>query len=349
MAIRYKIKDGKKYVWDDFAKKWSFRGATPYYIEEGEYKDKLPPPIKGARVSGIPELSEVLSAPYQAALGAIPVGKARNVPVETIKPKEEEIIEPSTFQKVSAAVSEKGPNTIPSASRVGGALGDIAQGIFGAVNEYTPWQQAKEIAEIQKENEQNKKGVSEFSKGVEGYKGQEAAYSSGVDKLYQQAEPALHNMLATTPETIARAKSLNETIDTIKAQGIKSQQEAEALHQANLAQEAKWAEQKKQDEIQSRISSVASQARHPWEPKGNRNPIVEMDEEINKRAGEIAGNVPKVTPTELKPRPALISTPESMYATRTERPTSYADEYARRYRAAMARQSGYTPSSTGSM
>jgi hypothetical protein len=82
MAIKYKVKDGKKYVWDTFANKWSFRGAVPYPIKEGEYKDKLPPAPKGARVSQIPELSEVLAAPYQAAMsGVVKVGEAISKPV----------------------------------------------------------------------------------------------------------------------------------------------------------------------------------------------------------------------------------------------------------------------------
>jgi hypothetical protein len=77
MAIKYKVKDGKKYVFDTFANKWTFRGPVDYPVKDGEYTGSLPPPPKGARVSQIPALSEVLAAPYQAAMaGATKVGEA---------------------------------------------------------------------------------------------------------------------------------------------------------------------------------------------------------------------------------------------------------------------------------
>jgi hypothetical protein len=85
MAIKYKVKDGKKYVWDTFANKWTFRGPVDYPVKDGEYTGSLPPPPKWARVSQIPALSEVLAAPYQAAMaGATKVGRAISKPAMEI-------------------------------------------------------------------------------------------------------------------------------------------------------------------------------------------------------------------------------------------------------------------------
>jgi hypothetical protein len=84
MANKWKVQGGKKYLWDTFANKWSFRGNVGYPVADGEYKDKIPAPEAGTRASQsqVPELSDVLAAPYQAAMaGATKVGEAVSRPI----------------------------------------------------------------------------------------------------------------------------------------------------------------------------------------------------------------------------------------------------------------------------
>jgi hypothetical protein len=84
MANKWKVKGGKKYLWDKFANKWSFRGNVGYPVADGEYKDKIPAPEKGTKAaqSQVPELSDVLAAPYQAAMaGVTKVGEAISRPL----------------------------------------------------------------------------------------------------------------------------------------------------------------------------------------------------------------------------------------------------------------------------
>jgi hypothetical protein len=84
MANKWKVKGGKKYLWDTFANKWSFRGNVGYPVADGEYKDKIPAPEAGTRASQsqVPELSDVLAAPYQAAMaGVTKVGEAVSRPI----------------------------------------------------------------------------------------------------------------------------------------------------------------------------------------------------------------------------------------------------------------------------
>jgi hypothetical protein len=310
MAYKQKVQKGKVYLWDDYSGKWKYQYDAPIGTKEGVYEagkkgipnDAIPVPAPEQKIVGgifgPTTTAGMVAGPLDAAVNALKnLGEGVGKAVEVERPPARgasEIYEPKTLEKITQGISNASPELLGSAAK------DIMDVYTGQAA----------IDNMNREIGEKKRQTAIYGKMAEGAE----KLGANIDKFYTKAEPALQNMLATTPETIARAKSLNETIDTMKAQGMKSQQEAEALHQANLAQEAKWAEQKKQDEVRSRVESVASQARHPWEPKGNKNPIVQMDADIEKRAAEIAGNVkPKVAPVQLKPRPALIQTPEWMY------------------------------------
>jgi hypothetical protein len=122
MANKWKVQGGKKYLWDTFANKWSFRGNVGYPVADGEYKDKIPAPEAGTRASQsqVPELSDVLAAPYQAAMaGVTKVGEAVSRPIMQMGesgtsglkeaaqqqfPKREEntIVAPTTGQRLMA-------------------------------------------------------------------------------------------------------------------------------------------------------------------------------------------------------------------------------------------------------
>ena len=150
---------------------------------------------------------------------------------------------------------------------------------------------------------------------------------------------------------------LLNTSATQRAQSDVQKNDLDAYHLANLAEQAKWAEQKKAEEVQSRVDAVSSQARHPWEPKGAKSPIVktkeqsieDMDREIDAMALKTAGKsaVPKQpAPTVLQPRVAAGQEPSNPAtdATRQKRNPDYADEYKKRYAAALA---GSVPSARG--
>ena len=194
-----------------------------------------------------------------------------------------------------------------------------------------------------------RKGVEKYSQDAQRYSAwvgqQEAAnktFGIGVEGLRSNVQEALKG----TSEALATAKGQNVALDAMKAQGIKSKLEMDAMHQVNLAQQAKW----EADAVQSRVDAVASQARHPWEPKGMKDAVVktqadvirDMDKEIDAMARK-----PIVkSAVALKPRPALEMPPASMAETRQERPTNYAQEYKKRYAEALA---GSQPTTGGLM
>ena len=226
--------------------------------------------------------------------------------------------------------------------------------LLSKLNEYTPWQQAKEIREL-------KSGVADYAQQAKDYSKvvgeQEAAtktFGQGVDAL---AEKVASSRIGNQ-EALAKNQAQMASLQATKQQGAMALSEANAMHQANLAQQAQWAKDKEQA-VQARVDSVASQARHPWEPKTSTSPIVktkeqsiaDMDKEIDAMALKTAGKsaVPKQpAPTILKPRVAegQEEIAPSMAATRQERPSNYADEYKKRYAAALA---GSVPSTGGLM
>jgi len=219
-------------------------------------------------------------------------------------------------------------------SRSGQALLGAAKGI--AESTYP------ELAEL-------RKGVGTYSQDAKRYSAlvgeQEAAtkaLGTGVEALRSNAQEALKG----TSEALATAKGQNVALDAMKAQGLKSKLEMDAMHQANLAQQAKW----EADAVQSRVDAVAAQARHPWEPKGMKDAVVKTQADVigamDKEIDAMARKPIVKSAVALKPRPALEMPPASMAETRQERPTNYAQEYKKRYAEALA---GSQPTTGGLM
>jgi hypothetical protein len=222
--------------------------------------------------------------------------------------------------------------------------------ILSKINEYTPWQQAKEIRELQSSVADYVKQVKDNSKKLGEEESAVKTFGKGVDALGESvASSRIGNQ-----EALANIKAQNASLESMKQKGAIALSEADSMHQANLAQQAKWAQDKEQA-VQARVDSVSSQARHPWEPKTSISPIVktkeqsiaDMDKEIDAMAKQSLA-VKKPAPTILKPRVAegQEEIAPSMAATKQERPSNYADEYKRRYAAALA---GSAPSTGGLM
>ena len=308
MAYKQKVQKGKVYLYDDYSGKWKYQYDAPTGIKEGVYE---------AGKGGIPDDAIPIPAEEQKIVG--------------------NIYAPGTTSGMIAAPLDATLN----------AIKNLGKSVSGSVNKFTE-PVAEKISGAVKPVSEKAQEASRKLMADMAIRSPDA--SSMVEEPIQPPTyTAPVNVDKRTQEILSKAKSQDAALEELKTKGIASKTETDAIHQANLAQEAKWAEQKKADDVKARIDAVSSQARHPWEPKNAKSPIVQMDEDIDKRALRLAGEsaVPKKpAPTVLAPKPALEEVPASM-VTQQVRPTSYKDEYARRYQEALAGRSGYTSSSTG--
>ena len=211
------------------------------------------------------------------------------------------------------------------------------------INEYTPWEQARQIEELNKQNKETKAGIQDLNKGITQYVATTGELGKGIDVAAQKQvdirsqQQKLRDDLASLNSQIESAKVHHPWISSgYKDFVVKPAPKPEVAmvdDSAKIEQDKKDIEAFKKLPLEEQIKIAGK-------------PLSASASEAATKAG--AEKIEKEFPTEVVKAkvtaPVVAETIEP-----TPKRESYADEYAKRYRAALAGQYGSTQSSTSTL
>jgi hypothetical protein len=341
MALKWKVKDGKAYLWDSFANRWSYRWPVNFPVKEGEYQNEIPVPA---------EVKNTLKDPYATGhlldlpiKGVAAAGEAVAEKVGGYGKKVAESIAKPFEKAVKAQFPERGANEI-----------------------YAPTMAETATQKMLLEPAEMLKSVVAKNIPVQQPSPEAVFPTQPAPPVAQQpvaAVPAQQPM-PTTPARPAVPEGMDmETYNRITSQGIDPYAFQESLQRERIASLERARERK---DIFSR---------NPWMGGGHLSTKSQEEIERFKKLSldeqlKIAG--PK-TPVKPADQPVQATQPTKQYhgmiegipatqwfaehqtpkVAETPAPeqkpigSEYAQEYARRYQQAMAGRGGYTSSSTG--
>lgn len=223
------------------------------------------------------------------------------------------------------------------------------------LNEYNPFEQARQIAELNKQNKETQSGIQDLNKGIAEYttasvelgKGIDTAAKKTIDIRSQQQK--LKDDLATLNTQIESAKVNHPWMGSgYKDFVVKPAPKPEA----EMVDDSARSEKNKKEIEQFKKLPLEQQIKQAGVPLSEEASIEAErmgKEKIEKEFPSEVVATKKSQETTLKPKAALEMAPESMVAYRQEIPTNYAQAYADRYREAQSGRYGSTSSSTRTM